>query len=427
MYKLLLLPLLVFGLFSGCSTSNTPDAVVVKQEPMYVDENTLILFALDAETRNNSAEAVGYYDLLYKRTKDPVYEEHAMRALVKGGYYNDVVNRLDTKRSEKVVLSEQEVRYLIVALLAKKEMARAHSEAVALVAAYPTEQNYMMLAEVYRTQKQFIKALATLDLAYKLDYSEQVLDKISVIIYTNMNSPYQAISRIEEHAKHFGYSLLLTKRLAAFYGDQRDEEGLLKTYEHLYTLEPSKKNADVLIQLYWNTEKITELTLFLEKTGSNDALLFKLYSNSKNYTKGIVVATRLYEETGELEYLGQKAIFEYESAKDRSDKELLDSVISDLRKVVSVKEDGNYLNYLGYCMIEHDRNVTEGIAYVKRALIIEPDSGYFIDSLAWGYYKQGACQKADELMQQVVKLLGADDPEVKAHVKAINSCLKRKK
>jgi len=427
MYRLLLLPLFAFILFTGCSTHSEATKITAQEEPMYVDENTLVLFALDAQNRNNSAEAVGYYDLLYKRTKDPIYEEHAMSALMKGGYYNDVIKRLEAKRADGVTLNEQEVRYLIVALLAKKETILAQKEAIALVEKSPTEQNYMMLAEVYRTQQDYINALATLELAYKLNYSENVLDKIAVIIYANMNSPYQAIARLETHGKNFGYSLLITKRLAAFYGDQRDEEGLLKTYEHLYTLEPSKESADILIQLYWNTKKITELTLFLEKTKSNDELLLKIYSADKNFKKAIVVAKRLYEETGELDYLGQKAIFEYESATDRADKTLLDSVIADLTKVVAVKEEGYYLNYLGYCMIEHDRDVKTGIDYVKRALIIEPDSGYFIDSLAWGYYKEGECEKADELMKQVVELLGADDPEVKAHVKAINRCLKRKK
>ena len=427
MVRLLLLSLLAFGFFSGCTTQNGVDTATVKQEPMYVDENTLILFALDAQNRNNSAEAVGYYDLLYKRTKDPIYEEHAMSALMKGGYYNDVTKRLYAKRAANVTLSEQEVRYLIVALIAKNEMALAQTEAMALVEANPTEKNYMMLAEVYRAQQEYIKALATLESAYKLNYSEIVLDKIAVIIYANMNNPYQAIGRIQKHAKNFGYSLLLTKRLAAFYGDQRDEEGLLTTYEQLYKLEPTKENADILIQLYWNLKMMPELTLFLEKTGSNDELLLKIYSADKKFKKAIPIAAKLYEQTGELDYLGQKAIFEYESAENRADKALLDSVISDLSKVVEVKEEGYYLNYLGYCMIEHDRNVTEGIEYVKRALIIEPDSGYFIDSLAWGYYKLGECQKAEALMQQVVKLLGAEDPEVKAHVNAINSCLKRKK
>ncbi|MGB5966299.1 MAG: hypothetical protein WBF77_12405 [Sulfurimonadaceae bacterium] len=426
MYKILFSSFLAFIILSGCST-HSPSETTVKQqeEPMYVDENTLILFALDAQNRNNSAEAVGYYDLLYKRTEEKIYQDHAMSALMKGRYYNDVVARLNDRRQNGEELSEESLRYLIVALLAKKDIATAKKEALGLVEKSPTEQNYFMLAEVYLAEKDYIKALATLEEAYQLNYSEKALDKIAVIIYTNMNSPYQAIARIEEHSRNLGYSLILTKRLVAFYGDQRDEAGLLKSYPHLYELEPTEYNADVLIQLYWNAEKVPQLRQFLERTNTNDELLLKIYTSEKVYSKAILLSQKLYEETGEIDYLGQKAIYQYEAAKNR-DKKLLDSVISDLTKVVEVKEIGYYLNYLGYCMIEYDRDIEAGIGYVKRALAIEPDSGYFIDSLAWGYYKQGECSKADELMQRVVELLGADDPEVKAHLKAINKCIKRK-
>lgn len=392
---------------------------------MYIDENTLVLFALDAETRNSNAEAVGYYDLLYQKTGSGLYRDHAIMALAKGGYYNDVESRLEERRQNGEQLSYVNRRYLIIAFLAKKDIANARKEALALVEENKAEQSYMVLAEVYLAEKDYVQALATLETAYWLNYSEQALDKIAVITYNNMNNPYQAIARIEEHNKNLGPSLLLTKRLVAFYSDQRDEEGLLKSYPQLYELEPTEYNAGILIQLYWNANKVQELKKFLERTHSNDELLLKIYTSEKAYTKAIPLSQKLYEETGEIDYLGQKAIYRYEAA-DKRDKALLDSVIADLTRVVEVKETSYYLNYLGYCLIEYDRDVDAGIAYVKRALVIEPDSGYFIDSLAWGYYKQGNCAKANELMQRVVELLGADDPEVKAHIKAINTCIKRK-
>jgi len=426
MYKVLVVALTALALFNGCSSHTDSAAVAPKQAPMYVDENTLVLFAFDAQNRNNSAEAVGYYDLLYKRTEDKIYQDHAMSALMKGRYYNDVISRLDKRRQNGEALSDENLRYLVVALLAKNSIENAKKEALALVEKSPIEQNYLILAEVYLAEKEYINALATLEEAYQLNYSEKVLDKIVVIIYGNMNAPYQAIARIEEHSKNLGYSLLLTRRLVAFYGDQRDEAGLLKYYPHLYDLDPTEENANILIQLYWNAKRAPELIQFLERTHSNDELLLKLYASDQVYVKAIVLSEKLYEETGDIDYLGQKAIFQYEAAEKKDDKKLLDNVIGDLTKVVLVKEEGYYLNYLGYCMIEHDRNVTLGIDYVKRALEIEPDSGYFIDSLAWGYYKQGKCHKADVLMKQVVELLGPDDEEVKAHLKAINKCMKRK-
>jgi tetratricopeptide (TPR) repeat protein len=259
MYKVLLLPLLAFIVFSGCSTHDPLETTVKQQEePMYVDENTLVLFAFDAQNRNNSAEAVGYYDLLFEKTKDEIYRDHAMSALMKGRYYNDVIVRLNDRRQNGEELTEESLRYLIVALLAKKEIDTAKKEALGLVEKSPTELNYLMLAEVYLAENDYIKALGALEEAYQLNYSEKALDKIAVIIYTNMNNPYQAIARIEEHSKNLGYSLLLTKRLIAFYGAQQDEEGLLNNYPKLYDIEPTEYNAGILIQLYWNAQKVPE-------------------------------------------------------------------------------------------------------------------------------------------------------------------------
>lgn len=427
MYRAIAISLLAWVLFSGCSTHQGETPVTVKQEPMYVDENTLVLFALDAQNHHRSAEAVGYYDLLYKKTGDKIYQDHAMSALMSGRYYNDVVRRLEQRRQAGEVLSENDLRYLIVALLAKNDLDRAKQEALALVKQSKVEKNYLVLAEVYRSEKDYISMLATLEEAYALNYDEEVLDKIAVTIYNNMNSPYEAIGRIERHCKNFGYSPLLTKRLVLFYQDQRDEEGLLKSSLQLYKLEPTQERADIIIQLYWNMNKIPELIRFLEVSGGNDDLLLKLYSSTKAFDKAIPLASRLYDKTGDLDYLGQKAIYQYEAKKGKKEGPFIDSIVQDLKKVVAVKEEGYYLNYLGYCMIEHDRDIDEGIGYINRALAIEPDSGYFIDSLAWGYYKKGECQKAAVLMKKVVDLLGADDPEVKDHVKAINKCLKGKK
>ncbi len=425
MYKIAFSVLFAALIFSGCSRYGASAPSARTNEPMYIDENTLVLFALDAETRNSNAEAVGYYDLLYQKTKSELYRDHAIIALAKGGYYNDVASRLEERRQEGETLSDENRRYLIVALLARQEIPKAKSEALALVKKSKAEQNYMMLAEVYLAEQNYPKALETLEAVYWRNYSESALDKIAVIIYSNMNDPYRAIGRIEDHNKNLGPSLLLTKRLVAFYGDQRDEEGLLKSYSLLYELDPSEYNAGVLIQLYWNANKTQELKQFLERTHANDELLLKIYTSEKAYGKAIPLSQKLYEQTGDIDYLGQKAIYRYEAA-DKRDKALIDSVIADLTRVVEVKETGYYLNYLGYCMIEYDRDVDAGIAYVKRALVIEPDSGYFIDSLAWGYYKQGRCAEAAELMKRVVELLGAEDPEVKAHIKAINQCMKRK-
>ena len=424
MVKIIVSSFVIALFISGCTVAEDGNSVTtpVVKEPMYVDENTLTLFALDAENQNKYAEAVGYYDLIYKENGKEIYADKAMDALIKGRYYNDALQRLHAKTEAGNVLSEKEQRYLVVTLLAKKDFVQAELEAKKLRELKVSEQNYLLSAEVYILQNKYVAALALLEEGYKIDYSERILDKMSVIIYVNMKSPYEAIGRLKAHIKNFGYSLPITQRLAVFYANQKDEKGLLTVYPHLYKLDASSKNASILVQLYWQATETQKLKELLEESRTNDPLLLQIYTSEKNYNNAIVIARRLYADTGDIEYLGQKAILEYENAPKKKSKIVVERLIADLRRVVTVKEEGYFLNYLGYCMIEHESDIEEGIVYVKRALKLEPKSAYFIDSLAWGYYKQGHCQEASKLMEQVVELMGSDDEEVKAHLRAIKSC-----
>ena len=118
------------------------------------------------------------------------------------------------------------------------------------------------------------------------------------------------------------------------------------------------------------------------------------------------------------------AIYEYEG-QSKKDKKLLKSVARKFAKVVKVSNDPLYLNYYGYLLIDHDMDVKKGLSLVKRALKQDPSSPYYLDSLAWGYYKLGLCKKAKTIMLKVSKM--SKDAEVKKHMRAINKCIKDKK
>jgi len=106
---------------------------------------------------------------------------------------------------------------------------------------------------------------------------------------------------------------------------------------------------------------------------------------------------------------------------------MLKRVIHKLKEVLKSDQNALYLNYLGYLMIDHSIDVKAGMKYIRSALKINPNSAFYLDSLAWGHYKLGNCSKAQTVMNQVLKFEGADDPEVKLHLKAIQNCLNKQK
>jgi tetratricopeptide (TPR) repeat protein len=103
------------------------------------------------------------------------------------------------------------------------------------------------------------------------------------------------------------------------------------------------------------------------------------------------------------------------------DKKSLESVIKEFESAIDKSDNPLFLNYYGYILIDHDIDVKKGIKYVKEALKKEPDSPYYLDSLAWGLYKINECKEAKEIMQRVLDMM--KEKEVIEHMNEIKKCL----
>ena len=57
----------------------------------------------------------------------------------------------------------------------------------------------------------------------------------------------------------------------------------------------------------------------------------------------------------------------------------------------------------------------EAILLIKRALLLKPDNGYILDSLAWAYYQKGMLHEALEFMKKAVAKTKDDDPVMREH------------
>ena len=243
--------------------------------------------------------------------------------------------------------------------------------------------------------------------------SETVLKSVESLLKTdNENIKLREIKNIALYS------------LAKIYNQKKDIDGILTVYLELYEMSQNREVANKIVQIYSYKQDYTKLATFLERSKIDDKILLELYTTSQNYTKAYMLAHNIYLETGDLNYLGQSAIYQYESATDKNDKEMLESIVEKLTDVVKEKQPSLYLNYLGYLLIDHNIDVSKGMEYVKSALKLEPDSAFYLDSLAWGYYRLGNCQDAKEIMNQVVKLEGGDNKEVILHINSIDRCLK---
>ena len=73
------------------------------------------------------------------------------------------------------------------------------------------------------------------------------------------------------------------------------------------------------------------------------------------------------------------------------------------------------LNFLGYLLAEHGRNLEEAESLIRRAVAQEPDNGAFVDSEGWVYFRLGRLEEARTRLERAVTLTGGD-PVVHEHL-----------
>jgi len=89
---------------------------------------------------------------------------------------------------------------------------------------------------------------------------------------------------------------------------------------------------------------------------------------------------------------------------------------ADLQKAMELDpEQPLVLNYLGYSWVDQGRNLKEAMELIRRAVKLDPNDGYFVDSLGWAHYRLGNYPKAVEHLERAVELR-PDDPVINDHL-----------
>ncbi len=413
-------------LFAGCSVSQH-DIAPNPSKKAFDKEDFIVLLALRAEQLKDYNASSSIFETLYKKSNKKEY------------LYRSLQGDLITKQNEKVISrvdaltkgsfdDYQLVRYKILALSRIGKIQEAKTNAIMLVKESDAVSDYLLVSNIYITLGKYDTALKYLESAYSKKFDEKILDKMAVVLFVNLDRKKDAIAQLESHALMYGCSSIVCTRLVSFYSEQNNIDGLLSVYLRMYAQHKQEKIANQIVQIYGYKKDYKKLINFLKKNKIDNALLLQLYIQAKNYKEASLIASNLYESTGEINYLGQSAIFEYEGTKDKNNPKMHKRVLDKLYKVLKVDNNPLYLNYIGYLLIDHEIDVKKGIKYIKTALGYNPTSEYYLDSLAWGYYKLGKCKQANKIMKKIMKIEGASsEAEVKLHYEKIKKCKSKKK
>ena len=398
------------------------------------EEDSLIMQGLVQDEASNFRSAQEVFMRLYQLTGRPEYlVQAAKEAMMPGGDPGKLIPVLrkwvDTHAKAGEDLAP--VR-LLVALYAKQgDLQSAEPLADRWLARSGNPVDLKLAATVKSDLGKNEEAVKLLEKAYrKSDEEKYLLDEVA-LLEKRLKDRKRAIRLLESRLRmNPDSSVAIYFKLIELYAKENDLKKVQKLYEKLYEKNPENYILQKIIKLALYTRDFASLTRFLEKHPSgNEELLYMLYKEQNRYDKAIRLAHRRYEETGKPRWLAEEAILSYEKA--RAEHKVTPKLLKRFRALFekALKEgadEGLYLNYYGYTLIDHDLDVARGLELVRRALKQQPDNAYYLDSLAWGLYKEGQCAEAARVMQKVIAGEGLREPEIKMHWESIQKCLEKR-
>lgn len=289
-----------------------------------------------------------------------------------------------------------------------------------------------ILGSLYLQSNRVDDALVQFNEAYKGDHSERSLENI-ISIYSNTQNNERIGDLLNTHLEKYGCSQELCKRSIEFYVKTKQISRVEKLLKQIEEKSPTIQNATNLIAVYAYEKKYDEAIEVAKKYPLNRSILLELYVSKGDFALASRQAELIYEESKNYEMLILSQIYYFETIKNNPPKDAILSMVKKLQYAVAeIKKQkqtpqsfGEYLNFLGYLMIDYDVDIKKGMEYVKEALAINPNNIEFIDSLAWGYYKLGDCNQAKAEFDKIPKAKIEELNDLKNHQKALLECKSR--
>lgn len=393
------------------------------------NEDLYILYALEYEKQDKTNEARALYEKLYENTQNYEYFIKYLRASLATGNFKDIIKKVPKHLKKDIEEQELITRIYCVSLLNLNKTDKALSVAQDLLAKYKSALNYEVLANVYFVKKDYKKAASYFETSYSMNNNSNTLFNLVNILYAYLNKKPEALAYLETHVRLYGCDSIVCSKLVSIYQEQNNINGIISVLKRSYQAnsdagndEMAKKTYKLLIT-YIEKKDINEAIAFLEKNRVDEIKLVNLYKRTNQPLKALKLVRKLYKEDGNIDFLAQIAILEFETAKDK--KKVLDNVIKKFNDVLTVLDSHVYQNYLGYLLIDYDVDVKKGLEYVESALEKAPNNMAYIDSQAWANYKLGNCEEAYKFMKRVVDEVGLSESEIKFHWKKIKECGKK--
>ena len=399
-------------------------AAATEKQMRVLSQDELIIEGLFFEEMKAYENSRQVFAKLFDDTGEEDFLFREMTASLLGSTH--IVNSIDRlKLWDEKHPDRLEVKRLLIPLyLTNRQIKEAKQEAEFLMEASDSPMDLDLASNPYLYSGDFKKAIELLNKAYVKTSNEDVLMRMAVIMDEYTHERKKAIQLLETHRRmNLVVSNQLYFKLLSLYVKENNIDGVLDIYKVLYENDKQDKYLTKIIEAYAYKRDIDSAIVFLEKNGADNKILYDLYKSKKYFDKALALAEKFYKKDKDPRWLAEKAILTFEKAKDKNDKQMIKKVVAYFDKAISQGvDDSIYLNYYGYTLIDKDIDIKKGMKIISDALDQQPDNTYYLDSLAWGYYKVNECKKAHKMMKKVVDIEGLDEEEIAEHWELIQKC-----
>lgn len=393
----------------------------------------LLLQGADDLYHSNFAESLENFLLLYDKTKEPYYAKLAAQAALGKGDIQTAFSLanlyVEQSGDENDVIIN---KILADAFVQNGQMDKAIIALEKVKKLEDTDALNDVLANLYMLQKQLPKALSLFEELYEKTKNPEVLKKI-LVIFLSQEKTQKALGVLSEHLLSEGCEDLFCEEALSFYVDSNALNMAKVVFEKIYQKSPTIPNATNYMRVLVALKQYQEAQGIAQSFPFDQGLLLDLYVMQGDFEKARDLSAQIYAQSKNPRFLALEAIYglgEGEIAKESAIEAIkkLEKSIKERKKELQsnkqkpTNQDAFFYNFCGYLMIDFDIDIKKGIEYVKEALLVEPYSISYIDSLAWGYYKLGDCAKASQTFGQIPQNRVEKESELKAHSMQINAC-----
>jgi tetratricopeptide (TPR) repeat protein len=226
--------------------------------------------------------------------------------------------------------------------------------------------------------------------------------RLALMLNPDFDSAYYLLGELETSAKR------LEASLSAYEGVQSSSP---------YYLDARIRAAFLLNALERPDEGVGLLTALMGQFPEEPRLLQaigNILRDQKDYEQAATFYSRAIEMIGEPAaehwiYFYARGIC-YERTKHWAKAE------PDFEKALKLNAgQASVMNYLGYSWVDQNMNLERAMDLIREAVNLEPNNGYYVDSLGWAHYKLGEYDAAVKQLEKAVDLR-PEDPVLNDHL-----------